>query len=52
MKHPVKYLRFPETPVEAVTEFCQISWQMLGADAVMDATNIAFDIGDQCCPVN
>jgi len=47
MKHAVEHLRFPEAAVEAVTEFCQITGQMLGADAMMDATNIAFDIGDQ-----
>jgi len=47
MKHAVEHLRFPEAAIEAVTEFCQITGQMLGADAMMDATNIAFDIGDQ-----
>jgi hypothetical protein len=47
MKHPVKHLRFPEAPVEAVTEFRQVTGQVLWADAMMDATNIAFDLGDQ-----
>jgi len=47
MKHAVEHLRFPEAAVEAVTEFCQITGQMLGADPMMDATNIAFNIGDQ-----
>jgi hypothetical protein len=47
MKHTVEHLRFPEPAVEPVTEFCQIAGQVLGADAMMDATNIAFDVGDQ-----
>ena len=47
MKHPVKHLRFPEAPVEAVTEFRQVTGQVLWADTMMDTTNIAFDIGDQ-----
>jgi hypothetical protein len=47
MKHAVEHLRFPEAAVKAVTEFCQITGQMLGADAMMDATDIACDIGDQ-----
>ena len=47
MKHTVEHLRFPEAAVEAVTEFRQVTGQMLGADAMMDTTNIAFDIGDQ-----
>ena len=47
MKHPVKHLRFPESTVEAVTEFRQVTGQVLWADAMMHTTNIAFDIGDQ-----
>jgi hypothetical protein len=47
MKHPVEHLRFPEATVKPETEFCQIAGQVLWADAMMDATNIAFDIGDQ-----
>jgi hypothetical protein len=47
MKHPVEHLRFPEAPVEAVTEFRQVTGQVLWADTMMDTTNIAFDIGDQ-----
>ena len=47
MKHTVKHLRFPEAPVEAVTEFRQVTGQVLWADTMMDTTNIAFDIGDQ-----
>jgi len=47
MKHPVKHLRFPEAAVETVAEFRQITGQMLGADAMVDTPNIAFDIGDQ-----
>src|SRR5674476_919611 len=47
MKHTVKHLRFPEAPVEAVTEFRQVPGQVLWADTMMDTTNIAFDIGDQ-----
>ena len=44
MKHAVKHLRFPKAPVEAVTEFRQVTGQVLGADAVMDPTNIPFDV--------
>jgi len=47
MKHAVKHLRFPETLIEAVTEFRQVAGQMLGADAMVDAPEIAFHIGDQ-----
>ena len=47
MKHSVKHLRFPEAAVETVAEFRQITAQMLGADAVMDTPDVAFDIGDQ-----
>jgi hypothetical protein len=47
MKHPVKHLRIPEATVEAVTEFRQVTGQVLWADAMMDTPNIAFDIGDQ-----
>ena len=47
MKDPVEHLRFPEAPVEAVTEFRQVTGQVLWADTMMDTTNIAFDIGDQ-----
>lgn len=47
MKHTVGHLRFPKAPVETVAEFRQIKGQMLRADAMMDTTNVAFDIGDQ-----
>jgi hypothetical protein len=47
MKHPVKHLRFPKAAVETVAEFCQVTGQMLGADAVVDTPDIAFNIGDQ-----
>jgi hypothetical protein len=47
MKHTVEHLRFPEAPVEAVTEFRQVTGQMLLADALMDTADISFDIGDQ-----
>jgi hypothetical protein len=47
MKHPVEHLRFPEAPVEAVTEFCQVTGQVFWADTMMDTTNIAFDISNQ-----
>jgi hypothetical protein len=46
MKHPVKHLRFPESTVEAVTEFRQVTGQVLWTDAMMHTTNIALDIGD------
>jgi hypothetical protein len=47
MKHAVKHLRFPEAAVEPVAEFLKVAGQMFGTDAVVDAPNIAFDIGDQ-----
>ena len=47
MKHAVEHLGFPEAAVEPVAEFSQVAGQVLGADAVMDAPDIAFDIGDQ-----
>ena len=47
MQHAVEHLRFPETAVETVAEFCQVAGQMLGADAVVDTPDIALDIGDQ-----
>jgi hypothetical protein len=47
MNHPVEHLRFPEAAVEPVAKFPQVAGQMFGTDAVVDAPNIAFDIGDQ-----
>ena len=47
MQHPVEPLRFPKAAVETVAEFRQAAGQMFGTDAVVDAPNIAFDIGDQ-----
>ena len=47
MKHPVEHLRFPESTVEAVTEFRQITGQVLWTDPMMHTTNIALDIADQ-----
>ena len=47
MKHPVEHLRFPEATVEAATEFRRVPGQVFWADAMMDTTNIAFNIGDQ-----
>jgi hypothetical protein len=47
MKYPVKHLRFSEVVVEAVTKFCPVTGQMLGADAVVHASDLAFNIGDQ-----
>jgi hypothetical protein len=47
MKHPIKHLRFPKATVETVTEFCKVAGQMLGADAMVDTPDIAFNIGDQ-----
>jgi hypothetical protein len=47
MKHPVKHLRFPKAAVETVAEFHQVVGQMLGADAMMNTPDIAFNIGDQ-----
>ena len=47
MKHAVKHLRLPKTAVEPVAEFRQVAGQMFGADAMVDAPDIAFDIGDQ-----
>ena len=47
MKHPVKHLRFPKPAIKPVAEFRQVSGQMLGADTMVDAPDIAFHIGDQ-----
>ena len=47
MKHPIKHLRFPEAAVETVAKFRQVTGQMFGTDAVMDAPDVAFHIGDQ-----
>jgi len=47
MKHAVKHLRLPEAAVETVAEFRQVAGQMFGTDAMVDAPDIAFDIGDQ-----
>ena len=47
MKHTVEHLRFPEAPVEAVTEFRQVTGQVLWADAMVDAPDVTFNIGDQ-----
>jgi len=47
MKHPVKHLRFPEAAVETAAKFCQVAGQMLGADAMVDTPDIAFNIGVQ-----
>jgi len=43
MKHTVEHLRFPKAAVEAVTEFHRIAEQMLLANAMMDAADIAFN---------
>ena len=47
MKHSVEHLRFPKAPVEAITEFRQVAGQMLGADAMVDTSDVTFNIGDQ-----
>lgn len=47
MKHAVKHLRLREAAVETVAEFRQVAGQMLGTDAMVDAPDIAFYIGDQ-----
>jgi len=47
MKHPIKHLRFPEAAVETVAKFRQVTGQMFGTDAMMDAPDIAFHVGDQ-----
>ena len=47
MKYPVEHLWFPKAAVETVAKFRQVAGQMLGADAVVDTPDIAFDIGDQ-----
>jgi hypothetical protein len=47
MQHEIEYLWLPEAAVEPVAEFCQIAGQTLGADTVMHAPDIAFDIADQ-----
>jgi hypothetical protein len=45
MKHVVEPLRIPEMTGEMVTKFRQVTGQVLGADARLDATNIALDGG-------
>jgi hypothetical protein len=47
MKHTVKNLRFPKAAVKTVAKFRQVAGQMLGADAMVDTPDIAFNIGDQ-----
>jgi hypothetical protein len=47
MKHAVKHLRFPKAAVETVAEFRQVARQMFGTDAMVNAPDIAFNIGDQ-----
>ena len=47
MQRPVKHLGFLKTPVETVAKFRQVAGQMLGADPMVDASDIAFNIGDQ-----
>ena len=47
MKHPIKHLRFPEAAVETVAKFRQVTGQMFGTDAMMDAPDIAFHVSDQ-----
>ena len=47
MKHPVKHLWFPKAAVETVAKFRQVTVQVLGADAMVDTPDIAFNIGDQ-----
>ena len=47
MQHPVKYLRFPEAAVETVAELRQVTVQVFGTDAMVDAPDISFHIGDQ-----
>ena len=44
MKHPIKHLRFPEAAVEPVAEFRQVTGQMLGANAMVDAPDIPLNI--------
>ena len=45
--HRVEHLGFPEASVEAVTKLSQITGQVLVTDAMIDPTDIAFDVGDQ-----
>ena len=45
--HPVKHLGFPEASIEAVTKFAQVTGQVLFTDAMINSTDIAFDVGDQ-----
>ncbi len=47
MEHPVKHLRLPKAAVETVAKFCQVTGQMLGAETMVGAPDIAFNIGDQ-----
>ena len=45
MKHPVKHLRFPKAAIEAIAKFRQVPGQILRTDAMMDAPDVAFNIG-------
>ena len=47
MKHPIKHLRFPKAAVEKVAKFRQVTGQVFNTDAMMDAPDIAFHVGDQ-----
>jgi len=47
MKQTVEHLCFSEATREAVTVFPQVTGQVLWAGAMVNTTNIAFDIGDQ-----
>ena len=47
MKHAVEHLGFPKATVKTVAKFRQVAGQMLGADAMVDAPDVAFNIGDQ-----
>ena len=47
MQHPVKHLRFIKAAVETVAGFRRVTGQMLGADPMVDASDISFNIGDQ-----
>ena len=41
MQHPVKHLRFIKAAVETVAGFRRVTGQMLGADPMVDASDIS-----------
>ncbi|GEM_PF-7070737 len=47
MEHPRQHLRFPKAAVDTMAKFRQVTGQVFGTDARLDAPDIAFHVGDQ-----